>query len=187
MHININAETLHHPTNMTDIFMPLARCSAQELRLLMSVRYVADVQTDGNLCKVKVISWEEDSKPEIEDPIVVPASYHIHLQHFIWRQHLFMGLVDRANSVTTFKLRKGLRPILQRYIEYMDGMVEGLLTSVKRNPDPAFRSKLFDLYLVTDYYLEGRHEYDVGDTWRLEHPDTILECVQMDTIGKALQ
>lgn len=154
----------------------------------MSARYVAEVHSPRDFFKVKVISWEDPSKPEVEAPITVPSTYHTHLRRFIWRHQLFMELYSRANTVNSFKLRTGLRPILLRYIEYMDGMVEGLLTTVKKNPgDATFRSNLFDLYLVTDYYLQGQHEHHLGDTWRLQHPDTILECVKMDTIGEFLR
>lgn len=75
--------------------------------------------------------------------------------------------------------------MLQRYITYMDAMLEGILMTarVKAGNDPMFRSYLFDRYLVTDYLI-GRHEYDVGDAWRLENPDIIVECQKAQAIGE---
>ena len=56
----------------------------------------------------------------------------------------------------------------------MVGMVEGLLTTIqKRIGDVAYRSHLFNLYLVVEFYV-GRHEHDIICRWAREHPDTTL-------------
>lgn len=169
---------------MSDYLWPRSLVTSRELRLLMAIRYRMDGMPTGPFFKVKVIAWELGPTYESEDHITVPSFYHNHLRHFLWRQHLFMELYKRVNTEKGFRLQTGLRALLQRYIQYMDGMVEGLLTTVKRHPrDADFRSSLFNLYLVTDYYLDGIHEPDLGDQWRLQHPDIILECVGLDAIG----
>lgn len=172
---------IHKPhTTMTDLFFPNTAPSQQELRLLMLIRYIPSTKAKGQYFEVNVRNWELQV---MSDPgvVSVPIHYHEHLRRFIWRQMVFMELLTRGSDLD---LAHALRPMLQRYVLYMDGIVEGLLTTAKvKKPDPGFRSRLFDLYLVVEYYV-GRHEYDIVGDWRGSNLDIVLECQDVETLGK---
>ena len=115
----------------------------------------------------------------VSESITIPTYYEGHLCRFLWHHHLFMHLYDGMAE-----LAPTLRPLLMWYIQYMNSMVEGLLTTVqKRIGDVAYCLHLFNLYLIVEFHV-GHHEHDIVCRWVREHPDTILECVNIDSIGK---
>lgn len=164
---------------MTDRFFPDVAPEATELRLIMAVRYVAAPTITEGFFNVKVYATEIRSV--VEEPISVPGHYHDHLTRFLWRHHVFMELQTRSPDLD---LPDNLRPLLQRYIQYMDAIVEGLLTTVQKNVKaPAFRSHLFDMYLAVEYHV-GHHRFRECDFWRVSHPQIILECQNVQDIGR---
>ena len=65
----------------------------------------------------------------------------------------------------------------------MDGIVEGLLTTVrKRQDDLQYRSVLFNMYLTMEYFV-GQHEHYVAVQWRGIHLEVVLECQDVVELG----
>ena len=112
--------------------------------------------------------------------ITVPTYYYEHLKRFLWRHRLFIGVNERAQQLP---LAMGLRPLIQQYIMYMDAIVEALLTTARKASEhqEGWRAELFDLYLVVEHMVE-RHEYHLGDDWRLKNPDHILEQINVNSL-----
>lgn len=164
---------------MSDLFFSNAVPAASELRLIMATRYLPESTCGGGFFDVRVFGAEV--KCIVGTQIRVPEYYHAHLCRFVWRHHLYMELQQRGASL---QLAQNLRPMLQRCVFYMDGVVEGLLTTVRRNKDKVgFRSEFFNLYLVLEFHV-GRHEYNTVDAWRVLHKDLILEYQNIDDIGE---
>ena len=163
---------------MTDLYFPVKAPTATELLAIRCIRYLEMGKVVDGLFRVAIYGSEVNAV--CDKDVQVSEFYQDHLRCFLWRHHVYMELVGRK-----VELPPNLRPLLLRYILYMDGMVEGLLTTL-RNPNHIgnrnFRSRLFNLYLIIDYHV-GRHEYDVVGAWRESHPDIVLECVGMDEIG----
>ena len=172
---------------MTDRYFPHTVPTASELSMIILVRYVVSDNTteeeEGAFHEVKTVNWPAQ-KPA-EDPILIPTKYVRHLRHFLWRHHAFMEVYDRGRR-QYIKVAPALSRLLQKYIVYMDGIAEGLLTTARHNQDnPTYRSRLFDLYLVVEYFV-ARHEYDIVGDWRYNNPKTILECQDPFSLGKCL-
>ncbi|KIK72318.1 hypothetical protein PAXRUDRAFT_22125 [Paxillus rubicundulus Ve08.2h10] len=89
-----------------------------------------------------------------------------------------MGIDENASNLV---LTKGMCPLIQRYIMYMDGIIEGLFTSAQNQQREGWRSALFNLYLVVEYLVK-RHEYNLGDEWRKKNPDQILEQLDITSL-----
>jgi len=170
---------------MTDRYFPNTVPTASELMLIMLVRYVTDDDDDStgeDFCLVKARNWQLETVSK-DDSVEVPIAYSKHLKHFLWRQLAFIEVYNRATK-QLIDIAPRLRPLLQKYILYMDGMLEGLLTTARKHQgDPGYRSRLFDTYLVVEYFV-ARHEYDVVGRWRANNPDTILECQDAFALGK---
>lgn len=170
---------------MADRFFPNTIPTTNELNLIMLVRYVLGPDKRGgqDFCQVLAKDWVTKRR-SYKDGILVPSTYLVHLQHFLWRELAFMEVYLRAGKQEV-EIPPGLSPLLQKYIMYMDGMLEGLLTTARKNQSNAqYRSSLFDSYLVVEYFV-GRHEYDVVGNWRLKNADTILECEDAFKLGKS--
>lgn len=166
-------------TNMTDLFFPSTTPDAQEIRLILAVRYYHIPSARDDFFDVVPFGWEVQRK--ILPSITVPVYYQNHLRRFLWRHHLYMHLYDGA---PVLQLAPNLLPLLTSYIQYMDAMAEALLTAAKRNVgDVSCRSYLFNMYLVIEFHI-GRHEHDVVSRWASKHPNVVLECVNIDSIGK---
>ncbi|KAH0835517.1 hypothetical protein J3R83DRAFT_9202 [Lanmaoa asiatica] len=159
---------------MTDRLFPNDAPQESETRSISAIRYRAKVPVDGcDFFAVEIYNVEVKTVTDDTDVILVPVHYYEHVRRFLWRHCLFMEVWRRAGSL---KLANGLQTMLKRYIMYMDGITEGLLqlTDFKKGEDKDLRSVVFDLYLVTEFFV-GRHEYDIGDAWRCQNADTILE------------
>lgn len=167
---------------MSDRYFPASTPTEEELQLILLVRYVQSAQRKKEgFVTVKVRNFELDiaAEPGI---ILVPAHYREHLRRFLWRQTVFMEVVKRS-SQSTVHLVAPASPLVKRYIVYMDGIVEGLLTTArKRQDDPRYRSVLFDMYLTVEFFV-GRHEHHVAAQWRRTHPEVVLECQDAFELG----
>ncbi|KAF8425015.1 hypothetical protein L210DRAFT_3509387 [Boletus edulis BED1] len=163
---------------MSDLFFPHNSPSHEDMFNIMAIRYLPDPTAPKALFNVAIYSASGEGI--VDTPTAVPSFYHDHLRRFLWRHCVYMELVSRENLA----LVKNLRPLLERYIFYMDAMVEGLLTTARNTTfanDPTFRSSLFSQYLVVEYHV-GRHEFNVVGAWRQSNPDVILECVALDAL-----
>lgn len=146
----------------------------------MSIRYCPMESPHAEFFDVAIYGSEVDRL--LGTPITVPKYYWEHLRRFLWRHHVYMQLY--ASTSSGVKLPASVRSVIKLYIQYMDGIAEGLLTTAgRRRGDPGYRSYLFNMYLVVDFHV-GRHEHHVVSSWAAEHPDIIIECVDIDTIGK---
>lgn len=162
---------------MADRFFPAYVPDEELLRRLCLIRYYPKKIQDSDFFHVSVMNVElkQPTHPKI---IQLPNVYFEHLRRFIWRQHVFMELAARKP-----KIPDQLRTMIKKYIMYMDGMIEGLLTTARqRKGELDYRSRLFNQYLIVEYFV-GRHEYDVVGRWRMENADTILECQDMEALG----
>lgn len=169
---------------MSDRFFPTKLASVDEIRLIKAIRYEVPVAIKDKENFFDVGVYAPEIKKHLEK-IKVPAHYHEHLRRFMWRHRLFLELYIRVAD-DTVQSRQGLKNLLNRYIIYMDGIAEGLLTTAKRRAGiQDYRSRLFDMYLVIEHYV-GRHEFDVAFDWRERHPDIILECIDHVTLGMVL-
>jgi len=165
---------------MTDLFFPSEAPSATEMRLILSTRYYPIESPRDDFFDIRVYGREVGATTG--ENITLPKYYWDHLRRFLWRHDLYMHLYDEA--FTGVRLPPNLRSLIKRYIQYMDAVAEGLLTTAgNRKGDVNYRSYLFNMYLVVDS-LVGRHEYDVVSRWAMEHPDIILECTNIDDIGE---
>ena len=82
------------------------------------------------------------------------------------------------------KLLLTIGSLIKLYIQYMDRIAEGLLSTTGRHQwDLGYRSYLFNMYLIVEFHVEW-HKYHIVSSWAVKHPDIILECVVIDTIGK---
>lgn len=164
---------------MTDLFFPSSPPDAHELRRIMAIRYRPAAIT-SNFFGVKAYAWPGDTKSTVGKPIRLPGQYYHHLSRFLWRHQVFMELQSRFSDL---QLAPTHQPLVQRYMQYMNAMVAGLLTPEQKNTkDPSFRSRLFDLYLVVEYFV-GHHEFHLVDSWRACNPDSILECQDVLDLG----
>ena len=164
---------------MTDLCFPNAAPNVIELCLIMLKRYTPELKPNGEFFNVLIYS--RDTREMAVNPITVPTNYHSHLCRFLWCHQAYMEIQTRLEHV---QLPLDLLSLLQRYTLYMDGIMEGLLTTVwKHKGDASYRSRLFDLYLVLEYNI-GCHEFNIVDAWKMEHRKIILECQDIHDIGK---
>lgn len=177
-----NYTTSYH---MSDRYFPSSPPSEDELRLILLLRYVpSSVKTKEGFFTVNVRNWELGTA---SDPgtILVPVRYQEHLRRFLWREMIFMEVIRRC-TLREIYLVATVSPLVKRYIMYMDGILEGLLTTArKRQDDVKYRSVLFEMYLNVEYFV-GRHEFDIAGQWRESHPDTILECQDALQLGELI-
>ncbi|KAI5983661.1 hypothetical protein EDD15DRAFT_2201942 [Pisolithus albus] len=164
-------------SNMTDSFFPVYPPSRRELRLITLIRYKA-LPPEGDKFTVHAINTVFNI-PAC-DPFDVPSGYYEHVRRFLWRHHLFMEVEKRTDDLS---VAVGLRSRVQRYIAYMDAMIEGLFVKARSFEGSDWRSTLFDLYLIVDHHVQG-HEYRQGHLWRLNNPDRILETVDVTTLDE---
>lgn len=160
---------------MTDLLFPIEVPDQRLLSFIVARRYIPDdrCNNDGFF---NVNTCDRTGK-KVDKPLQVPRYYLDHLRHFTWRHHVYMELNDRAVALN---LDHGLQQLLQKYIFYMNGILQGLLGPVrKHHNDVTFRSRLFDGYLAVEYHV-GRHEFDIVGAWRDQHPDVLLECESED-------
>ncbi|KAI6016421.1 hypothetical protein PISMIDRAFT_360051 [Pisolithus microcarpus 441] len=160
---------------MTDSFFPVYPPPRHELRLITLIRYKA-LPPEGDKFTVHAINTVFNI-PAC-DPFNIPSDYYEHVRRFLWRHHLFMEVEKRKDELS---MAVGLRSRAQRYIAYMDAMIEGLFVKARRFEGSDWRSTLFDLYLIVDHLVQG-HEYHQGHLWRLNNPDRILETVDVTTL-----
>ncbi|KAG6371690.1 hypothetical protein JVT61DRAFT_9031 [Boletus reticuloceps] len=163
---------------MSDLFFPNNSSPQEKMQLILSMHYLPDPTPRKELFSVMVYSASGEGV--VDTPAIVPAFYHDHLCRFLWRHSVYMELVSQ-DDIT---LMPKLRPLLERYIFYMDAVVEGLLTTARNKTftkDPTFCSILFNQYLVVEYHV-GHHEFNVIGAWRQRNPDIILECMMLDDI-----
>ncbi|KAI6108646.1 hypothetical protein EV401DRAFT_2076756 [Pisolithus croceorrhizus] len=149
-----------------------------ELCLITLIRYKA-LPPKGDKFTVHAIN--NNFNVPACDPFDVPSDYYEHVRRFLWRHQLFMEVEKRKDKLC---LAVGLLPLAQRYISYMDAMIEGLFIEARRSETQGSNwwSKLFDLYLVVDRLVQG-HECHKGHLWRLKNPDQVLETVDVTTLG----
>ncbi|KAI6110566.1 hypothetical protein EDD16DRAFT_1897873 [Pisolithus croceorrhizus] len=90
-----------------------------------------------------------------------------------------MGVEKRRDELA---LAVGLCRQAQCYIAYLDAIIEGLFIKARWSESGLdWRSDLFDLYLVVDYFVHG-HDYNQGDLWRLKNPNQVLEVIDVTTL-----
>lgn len=178
---------LHHiPSSpkMTDRFFPSEPPSEQALHRLLRVQYELGQVYDERYLDVHVSGWDLEAGGKART-IRVPARYHGHLLRSFWRRKTFVELFTRYNALFR-TLVVDPHPLLLRHIMYIDGMVQGLLTTAQKHKRMVpFRSALFDLYLVVEYFV-GRHQSNQVSHWRYAHPDIILECQDVQTLGACI-
>lgn len=162
---------------MSDRFFPCASPGQREVKLICQIQYIAGPIVDGGFA---VEGKNLKLKSMVADKAVLPSSYHEHVRRFIWRHCVFMEVWRRSEDLC---LTVRLRVAIERYIMYMDGMMEGLLMTPRKKQRHDYRSALFDLYLLTEYFMK-RHEYDIGDAWRINHPDVVLEQQKVEDLGR---
>jgi hypothetical protein len=163
---------------MTDAFFPTNAPSQHEIRLILLIRYMANPPRGD---RFTVETYNTELHEMDGEQIELPYYYYEHLRRFLWRHQALMEVYSRHKTI---HITPELHTLFQRYIVYMDAMIEGLLAPAREQDDHkrTVRSSLFDLYLAVENLI-GRHQYDVGDQWRLEHPDIILECVDVESLG----
>lgn len=170
---------IHTTSRMTDLFFPSEAPPLDEFRAISLACYYVQSTPKEGFCIVQWYSWA-NSQPVILESIKVPATYYAHLRHFLWRHHIFMELISRSELIKDgVVLSTHAKQMIQKYIWYMDAMGEGLMTPVRSKANQGwcgFRSNLFDLYLLVEYYV-GRHEHDVVSTWLAQHPNVHLEAI----------
>lgn len=161
---------------MSYLFFPNDPPTRHELRLINLIRYKAFPPTGG---KFVVHTMNTDYDALAGQPFEVPSHYYDHVRRFLWRHQLLMGVEERSSELA---LAVGLCRRTQCYISYLDAMIESLFVEARR---PRFghdwRSNLFDLYLVVDYFVRG-HEYCQGMQWTLRNPGQILEVIDVTTL-----
>ncbi|KAI5981107.1 hypothetical protein EDD15DRAFT_2204517 [Pisolithus albus] len=160
---------------MIDLFFPVDPPPRDELQLIDLIRYMA-LPPEGD--KFVVQAMNTDYNTFACDPFDVPSYYYEHVRRFIWRHRLFIGVEKQADKLS---LAVGLPTRLQRYISYLDAMIEGLFVEARRSQGNDWRSSLFDLYLSVDYFV-GRHEHNRGNVWREHNPDKIMTTVDVTTL-----
>lgn len=170
---------------MSDRFFPNTVPTEDELRLILLVRYhVSSAKTKKGFFSVDTWNWELDVASE-PSTILVPVRYLHHLRRFLWREMILMEVMRRSALQEIF-LSPAASPLVKRYIQYMDAIAEGLLTTAqKRQGDSSYRSVLFEMYLNVEYFV-GRHEFNVAGHWRADHPETVLECQDALELGEQI-
>ncbi|KIK73027.1 hypothetical protein PAXRUDRAFT_179457, partial [Paxillus rubicundulus Ve08.2h10] len=157
------------------IFFPELAPRSSELQLIHLIHYQV-IALDGHAFTIQAMNTQINSM--VIPPFQVPSYYLEHVKHFLWWHHLFMGINEHASHLV---LAKGMCPLIQQYIMYMDGIIEGLFTSAQNQQREGWWSALFDLYLVVEYLVK-RYEYNIGDKWRKQNPDHILECLDVTSL-----
>ncbi|KAI6121418.1 hypothetical protein F5141DRAFT_1090002 [Pisolithus sp. B1] len=161
---------------MTDLFFPINPPTHHELQLIELIRYKA-FPPEGGKFMVHAINTDYNTLACV--PFVVPSPYYEHIKRFLWRHQLFMGVEKRRDELA---LAVGLCKQTQCYIAYLDAIIEGLFIKARWSEFGLdWRSDLFDLYLVVDYFVHG-HKYNQGALWRLNNPDQILEVIDVTTL-----
>lgn len=188
MHFHLSSvakiPTPSHPNPITNCYFPISVPDQNELRLILLVCYTLSTKKSTyGFFTVKMRNCEI-CLPSDPSTILVPLQYKEHLHHFLWQETLFMEVVSQRTTGRLTLSQKAMS-LADHYIMYMDGMLEGLLTTArKRENDPGYRSVTFDTYLVVEYFV-GRHdEHNIAGQWRKSHPSTILECQDAFNLGE---
>lgn len=166
---------------MTDCMFRDALPSSKVLYKITQIQHEIQVTNDEDYFSIHVRNQAQDGL--LDDTVLIPRWYEVHLSHFLWRYHILIGIESNApESLDVYN-----RAMVKRYISYMDGILASLLNGCRRGKgcDVHYRSEIFDLYLVVELSI-GRHDHASGDEWRRLNPTTILETLDVRMLSECV-
>lgn len=122
--------------------------------------------------------------PGTNSQVVLPHQYQIHMGRFLWRETILRLILRFGDNID---LEKDRRDNLAMILQYMDNIFNRISDDAMglQGTETDFRSKIFDEYLVIEYYVgchepfeirEFRRKFDINLNWmRVEECGNVTE------------